>query len=201
MADRTISREPRESSPTSYFDRLGFSPVDAGRQISLQEAFAFFLHDIQFPLLLDGEHIGPDFVAQGEIATLGENLFPLHFDDDRLHRDRQVLVSIVPDGTIDSFGSSAPQDNNQGILRVVIRAWREAIGTTVAWRLHGFFAKRPEFERGHVDAGTPFGQSKVDLYVRGTRPLDEPAIAENLDDRVVVTFRVTALYSRSDTRR
>jgi len=194
MSLQLQARTPNQS----FFDSLKFDPTCAGLQVGLNEAIAHLLHDIAMPMVMGGETVGNVLFPVNHAMTLELNLFTYHTQLAELQRAEPAVVSIVPDSAVLTFGGSTSQDDNQVVVRVNVRGWNDAIAQTVAWRLYGFFGTRLGFQRGvSFDCDNPNAVVKTDLLVRELRPLEEPAVAERADDRVLMTFRVLGKLTRN----
>lgn len=183
-----------EPQPSDYLTVvLG---VDAHRdraQVSVAKAMARFLGELGIPAVTAGTQIGDVLYPKDHALVFGFNLFGDSFVEVAENENEPVIVTCAPDGTVTDFGSSKPQGDVPAVTRIEVRGLNEAVAQDCSWLLHKVFSRRPGFERQlHHD-----GQVRTDLIVRGSRPIDEPQLAEiDVGNRVLMVFRVVTSHSR-----
>lgn len=183
-----------EPQPSDYLTVvLGIEPARSRAQVSAAKAIARFIGELGVPAVLEGTRIGDVVYPRDHALVFGFNLFGDSLVEVAENENEPVLVLFAPDGSVTDYGSSKPQGNAQAVTRVEVRGQTEALAQDCSWLLHAIFSRRPGFERQLHHAG----QVKTDLIVRGSRPIDEPAIAEiDVGNRTLMVFRVVTSHSR-----
>lgn len=183
-----------EPQPSDYLTvALGIDQNRSRAQITVAKAMARFIGELGVQAVAAGTRIGDVVYPTAHALVFGFNLFGDSLVEVAENENEPVLVLFAPDGSVTDYGSSRPQGNAQAVTRIEVRGQTEALAQDCSWLLHAIFARRPGFER-QLHHG---GQVKTDLIVRGSRPIDEPALTEiDAGNRVLMTFRVVTSHSR-----
>ena len=171
---------------------LDFESTRAAKQASVEMLTARFLGSGNLPAVLSGTKIGDVVYPEDHALIFGFNIFGDRHHEYPQNETEPVIVTIAPDGAVVDFGDSNPQGDSTSISKVEVRGVTEAVAQDCAWMLHGLFSKRPGYQSSLVVDGA----EKVNLIVRGSRPLDEPVVAEERQSRVLMLFRVATRHSR-----
>lgn len=184
--------QAREVSPY-ITQKLGIDIEGAARQKSIPVAWAFFLHDAAVPAVIAGKKEDNSVYPAHHALTYGQNLFAESYVETETSREEPVVVTLMPDGTVSDFRSTRPQGDGEFITRVDLRGVSEGYAQDCAWLLHALFSERGGLYSFYKKDGVCI----MDLIVRGTKTLGEPAIVERTEDGgVLMTFRFMTKYSR-----